>query len=168
LGLFDLSTGQIEEWQVYPEASSEEECAPHDKSKSVLEAAKAALKTAGLDIAKKPAGKDIGDSDLVVNGANYSVQNQDGRSPKDPLFVEVFGSDEENAGVLAVTQMEVMVNGAVKYRIREEYETMMAGSLKIQAASAFDVGEGVVILMEHQFFSGRGVGNGYSFSPVLK
>jgi len=168
LGLFDLKKGHIEEWKVYPTAWIHDACPPHEKSKAVLEAAKAAFKKAGLDISKKPQGKTFSEKGLTIHGVTYTVKFQNGTSPKDPIFAEVFGTDEEFAMMTAVTQTELWANGEVQYQLRDTYETQMAGSLKIKPQKAYEVEGGVVVLLEHQFFSGRGVGNSYSFSPVLR
>jgi len=165
LGLFDLKKGHIEEWEVYPAVWDQDVCPPHEKSKAVLEAAKAAFKKAGLDISQKPQGKTFSGSFLTIHGVQYMASFENGTSPEDPLYAEVYGTDEELA--TGVTQTELRANGEVQYQLRGFYDTQMAGSLEIKPQKAYEVEGGVVVLLEHQFSSFRGVENSYSFSPVL-
>ena len=168
LGLYNLETSEIEEWQVYPSAWSPEDCVPHEKSKAVLEQAKATMKKAGLDITRKPAPVPLSKDGVTLHNKIFTQQSLRGATPDHPLFVEVFGADADDANMTAVTRTELRVDDQVRYQIQDTYETMMAGNLSIAATKAYDVGDGVVVLFEHQFTSGRGNGNSYSFSPGFR
>ena len=169
LALLGLGTPTVDEWHVYPSPPYQENaCVPHEQSKATLEAAKAAMKAAGLNIDRKPAMRPVSPEGLTVNGHTYTIQSETATSSKSALYREVYGTDSDEAIMEGVAQLEVFVDGALRYQIRESFGLMMAGRMTIDAIQAVETEQGVSFLLQHSFTSGRGNGTGFSMTPVLK
>lgn len=169
LALLGMGTPTVEEWHVYPSPPFEENaCVPHEQSKATLEAAKAAMKAAGLNIDRKPAVQPVSPEGLTVNGHTYTIQSETATSAKSALYREVYGTESDEAIMEGVAQLEVHVDGVLRYQIRESFAMQMAGRMSINAIQAVETEQGVAFLLRHSFTSGRGNGNGFSMTPVLK
>ena len=67
-----------------------------------------------------------------------------------------------------VSQIEVFVDGALQYRIRDLFSMQMAGNVTIMPMNAVIVEDGVAFILRHEFISGRGMAKEFTVTPVLK
>ena len=66
-----------------------------------------------------------------------------------------------------VSQLEVLVDGVSRYRVRDTFGTAMAGQMEITPFKAIETAKGVVFVLQHSYTSGRGNGTGFSVTPAL-
>ena len=164
-----MESQRVEEWHVYPSPPVYDgTCVSFEQSKATLETAKAAMKQAGLDIERKTNHAAHTSRGPQCRGRTYTVKSVEmGRSADSALFREVYGSDEGEAMMEGVSQLEVLVDGVSRYRVRDTFGTAMAGQMEIRPFKAIETAKGVVFVLQHSYTSGRGYGTDFGNTGLV-
>lgn len=138
LALVKLGEDRTETFDIYPMATSPEDCASHETSTATLNRAKAAFAASGLDISKKPAPivpTPDGRYTFTVNGS--------------AIQVSAWTASEEQADdpLLGIRESGLFTTERVLYVERTDYHLAGAGQLQITFPLAWVQGDQAVFLV---------------------
>lgn len=154
LAIFDLKTGQPEEFEVYAPAFEPDQCLSHEASKKALDAAKARAAAVGLDVTKKPAPV-----------AGNAVKRAFGEG----VFTATEKRETHEDDMLGTLTWTVELAGHPLYRSTRSYTRIMAGSAEMKPLQVWAAPGGYVALEHTVFFNGRsGTTHAFDFTPLLQ